>query len=394
MKTFKIVIIIFFVFLITGCDNYHELNDLGIVSAIGIDKEDDNYVVSLQIINTQKAESTNIPFSNFITFEGKGKSVEQAISNIDKESSRFLYFSHLNLLIISDEIAKEGVVDVFDFFVREPISRTEFYILLAKENKAKDILSTFTALNPNPSMKITESLKQTAVNSSNTMDLQFITLLQNLLKKGVNIVMPSVTIEGNVEEGKEEGNIENSTPKSKLVLSELGIFKDNKLLGYLTDDEAFAFNIVVNEFKQGNVSYQCDDKNFISLRIDKVKSDVKPIFKDNKFTVDLKIKGEFSIFENNCHMKAVKEVYEEIENKTNELIYKQINDLILMTKNKETDIFGFGNKFYLNDYKNFKSAEKNWNDIYKDMDIKISTDFNLIKKGVTESNIKEEIHEK
>jgi len=57
MKKIRIIIYIFFFsFFITGCWNYHELNDLAITTGIAIDIKDDKYVVSYMIANAKKKQ--------------------------------------------------------------------------------------------------------------------------------------------------------------------------------------------------------------------------------------------------------------------------------------------------------------------------------------------------
>ena len=54
MKKFVLIIITLFILLISsGCYNYKEINDMAIVSSIGIDKDNknDKYTVSAQIMN-------------------------------------------------------------------------------------------------------------------------------------------------------------------------------------------------------------------------------------------------------------------------------------------------------------------------------------------------------
>ena len=49
----KILIIILTLLLCTGCYDYKEINDLAIISAIGVDYENDEYVITLEILNDQ-----------------------------------------------------------------------------------------------------------------------------------------------------------------------------------------------------------------------------------------------------------------------------------------------------------------------------------------------------
>ena len=53
----KIIILIFLCLITTGCYNYREINDLAIVTALGIEKKDNKYFVTTQIVNIKKADS-------------------------------------------------------------------------------------------------------------------------------------------------------------------------------------------------------------------------------------------------------------------------------------------------------------------------------------------------
>ena len=71
----KIFLLIPILLLLSGCYNYHELNDLAIVSGISICKIQDEFYVHVEVLNPvkqQDASSSNE--SKFIVFTGKGKS--------------------------------------------------------------------------------------------------------------------------------------------------------------------------------------------------------------------------------------------------------------------------------------------------------------------------------
>ena len=65
----KIILSILPLLLLTGCYNYQELNKIGIISAIEIDKKDDLFKVTAQIVNPKNQNDTssaNQPY--FITY--------------------------------------------------------------------------------------------------------------------------------------------------------------------------------------------------------------------------------------------------------------------------------------------------------------------------------------
>ena len=97
------IIFLVVIFLFTGCYNYREINNLAITTAIGIDKKDEKYLLTIQVVNTQKAVSKTSGSSDetkFIIYETEGESLQETLRRIVLESPRRLYGNHLQLLEI------------------------------------------------------------------------------------------------------------------------------------------------------------------------------------------------------------------------------------------------------------------------------------------------------
>ena len=110
----KKIIILFIIFIFTGCYNYKELNEIAIVSSIAIDKKDDKYLVNAQVMNakpSQESDSTQV-----IVYNSTGNTINEALRNMIMKSSRKLYGGHLSKLVVSEEVAKEGIINVLDMF--------------------------------------------------------------------------------------------------------------------------------------------------------------------------------------------------------------------------------------------------------------------------------------
>ena len=79
-------------FLLTGCYNYNELNTLAIATGMSINYKDDHYEVSLLIANSKQAQvSSKEGESQSIVYEGKGKTISEAMREIDVISPKSIY---------------------------------------------------------------------------------------------------------------------------------------------------------------------------------------------------------------------------------------------------------------------------------------------------------------
>ena len=54
------------------------------------------------------------------------------------------YYAHAQIIIIGEEMAKEGMNSVLDLFQRDPEGRSDFNIIVSHDSTAQEILSVLT----------------------------------------------------------------------------------------------------------------------------------------------------------------------------------------------------------------------------------------------------------
>ena len=242
----KIILNLIILIALTGCWNYNELNEFSIVSGVSIDKSGDVYEMSVLISNSPKSNSSesNSSESQVVVYSGKGESIFSALKQIGLISPNELYFGSFSVLVISEEVAKDGISNAVDFFVRYPNSRKNFYVVLSKEAKAKDTLKIMTPLSSFPSQKITDNVKSTTQLQGIISSTNFNDLLSTILTSGTELSINCIEIMGDVEEGSNKENIESSEPKTYTKIGNLGIFKNDKLIDWASRDESLGINII------------------------------------------------------------------------------------------------------------------------------------------------------
>ena len=385
MKKIKLLIISVLIFTLTGCYNYRELNQLAITSAIGIDKHDDEYQVSIQVMNTQKQGNDGTSTGDqpkFITYKEKGKTLQSAFRNIVLESPRRLYANHISLLVISEEVAKEGLSDVLDLLFRDTESRKQFIVLVSKNSTSSDVLEVLTPLETLNAKNITDSVIADSQFLGVSEEVTYEQLMDSYLNSKKEIVLPTIEVIGSVEEGEKSDSLQNSDPKTKVLLEGYSIFKSDKLVGYLSNEDSINLGFVRNKIENTIVDYKCSKDNYMAIELVNTKTEVEP--KKNKLEVTIKVKAQGNINEINCDFDITKDkTISELEKKINNKIEKDIKQTIKeINEEYNSDVYGFEDLFYKNNPNFYKKMKDKYEDNFiTNVKVKVESDINLFAKG-------------
>lgn len=383
MKKFVLIIITLFILLISsGCYNYKEINNMAIVSSIGIDKDNknDKYIVSAQIMNSK--ESENSEDSQITVYTKEGDTVHEALRNITLKSPRKLYGNHLSKIVLSEEVAKEGIDNILDTFNRVTEVRNEFIITIVKEDKASDVLKVLTTTESIPAEYVKLSLKIADKTSGLTYATKLDEFISLYLKKGIDPVVPVLKIDKKEKKGTTINNITTTNPISKIVIEDLAVTNKGKLETYLKNEEVIGYNFLRNQIQKMIIPVKCDDENnYASISILKNKTKSNATKKNNKYIINFNINSEAIITEYNCKKdltdeKVIKELEKDTEKKIKRYIKKSLN------KQKETKgkFLGLERIIYL-DYPKYKN---------EDYSVKYNVNVNLVRKGEIRNSIKGE----
>lgn len=384
----KIILITFLSLILTGCYDYKELNTIAIVSATEVNKIDNTYYVTAQVITPQAPEKTATVQAPFIIYTGSGKTVQEAYRTIVNTSSRYLYSNHLQLLIINEKIAKEDITEIVDYFVRNPNIRTEFYVTIGKSD---NILANITPIDQISSASIKNSINNNIKFLGTSSKTTFNDFINMLINPNLEIILPSIEIinEQDQNEGEKLENTEETIIKSKYRLDNLAIFKDNKLLSYLTEEESKSYNIVKNNINNTLLTYECHKDKYITIEIIESKSN----FTINYNQVNINIDLEGNINESHCYITPnnkndIQKLTKELENYLNKSISNNLNQI---KEKYNSDVFGFLESIYKHNYSYYQKIKSSWSkDTFKNMKITVNTNLTITGKG----NTLEEINEK
>ncbi len=382
MKRIKFLILL--LPLLSGCYNYRELNELGITTAVSIDYKDNNFYVIAEVINPikqQDASSSNN--SPFVNYNSSSSSLQDAFRKVVLESPRQLYAAQLEIIVLSEEVVNNHLEEVLEYFARDPESRTEIKIIVAKTEDSTKAITLQTLLTSLSSSNIIKSLDL----QSKVLGMAYPVTLNELLNMYIDpyleVVLPSMTLYGNYEIGDEKENITTSSPKAIVKINGSTITKDNKILGYLDLEESKILNLINGKLKETIIKMNYYD-GYIIFEPNRIKVSRELDIKNNIIKINISGYSKTKEIQSNIDLKDPKEV-EKLNKALNMELEKKITDTFNSIREKyDTDVFGFQELYYRTNYKYFKENCTNWyEDIYPKIKLEVKANVRLYEKGST-----------
>ena len=376
--------IIFISLLLTGCWDKREINELAIATAISIDKKDDEYQVAAQVVlPTELSMKGGMGSSPVTLYEASGESVNEAIRKLTQVSPRFIYLGHLRVVVISEELAKEGIATTVDFLSRGWELRSDFYMIVSKERDAKEILNVQTSLEQIPANELFNILHTSEVNHSSTVGVNFFEMKTNLQREGKEGVLTGVEILGDPKKGSSKQNVEMIVPEAKIKFKELAVFKEDKLVGWLDEQESKGYNEITNQVKSTIELVSCPDGGKVSIHTKKYNSKIKSKATSNNPEIEIKVDIVANLGEVSCDIDLTKEkTVEMLEQEYEKEIKKDIEETIkVVQQNYQSDIFGFGAAIYKQNPQEWKKVKANWDEIFAKLQVNVEVDAQISHFG-------------
>ncbi|WP_221568712.1 Ger(x)C family spore germination protein [Alkalihalobacillus sp. TS-13] len=384
--------------LLTGCWNSREMDDFSIVTALGIDKieEEGRYEVTIELVNPAEVvggkQSTSGRASTTTIYSAKGDTLISAIRRLSQQTPREVFFPYTQTVIFGEELARSGIEDIFDLLERNQEFRITPRVLIAKDNTAKNILSILSPLEKIPAQKLVKASKVSGQSLGETLPVKIMEFVKKLTSDGIEPLASGVSIIGQSEDGQSTSNIEQTTPNSLIKSEGLAIFKKGKLIRWLEREEARGILWVINKIDSTIVNLSCDQKpNAISFNVTDTRTSLRATEINRTPTIDIHVKQEGEIEEVLCKMDVtnrdkIKQFEKQIEDNTKQ----EIERAIQIAQEENSDIFGFGQVINRENPKLWREIKKDFNDIFPEIEVNIKVDAYVMKTGMRAESYKRE----
>lgn len=377
MRTCKSIILLLLVIVLTGCLGNEEINDLALVMAVGLDKGEKGEV----IITTQVARPAEVrgeaggSGEPIWTATAEGKTIFEAIRNLAKFASKRVYWGHNMIIVVSEDVAKDGIVDVLDFFTRNNELRMRTWIVVS-EGSASEIVAVKTGLDVIPGLAIERLFRYSPIVAeaprSNVMSLA-----KGYVGENVNPYLGMVKLRSRGIDEKKPNEF-GSIPQVELTGT--AIFRDDKMVGKLNSRESHSFLWFTESVENPIIPINCPkvDGN-VSIELRENKFSLKPIYKDGIVSFEAFVKTEPHLVELGCpteleHSEIMGNLETDIE-----AYIKQDFEMLLakLQKDLKVDAIRLGRTFQGKFPQHWDEIKDDWDEMFQEVDVNITIEVEL-----------------
>jgi germination protein, Ger(x)C family len=382
MKSVKSLILLLFIIILIpcslcGCWDKKELNELAIVLGVGIDKAktSNDIEMTVQIEKNGGSQSSSSSSStgnqsngsNYFNVKDIGKNVATIFGDYSHQLSRKMYIAQNQVIVFGEGMAKEGIRNSMDYFLRNYQGRLNVDVFVAK-GRAGDILALNPTMGNIPAFEISQLIDAQVANSESTK-LNVADLMTDLASSTKSMVAPYL-------------DIMNDEGEKHFAISGSAVFKGDKLVGELDKNETRGYLWVINKVENGKITVAVLNEQAV-LQISKAESQIVPVIKeDGSILIKVNVTEEGILSSQTGSVSlGTPENMKLLENAEVNTIKAEILRTLNKTREMGTDIYGFGESIKCRYPKQWNSIEANWNKLYKKTDVQITVTAKLRGNG-------------
>lgn len=372
MKAWKKLILLLEValtgLLFTGCFNYREIETDTIVAGAALDKGQNGhkYHMTFEALSLSGGKDQS---TKSVLLESDGDTVFDCLRNAISITDKKLYFGDCKVVIVSKDLAREGIRPVLDFFIRDHEPRITERLVVSSDKTAADILKAKLGTQEPVAYHLAGALQENKVVQGHILSYSLYQIYNMVSSQSKAFTLPAV-------------RVVQMQDHSALEMETNAIFQQDKMVGYMPKKECFYYAMLKNEIQSGILltGTQPGAKN-IALEIKKGSSQIKPEVSGNSVTMNIQIQLGVNIGEENDSNKKFtvgNGEFRMTEAAAAKTVKKGVEDVVLnVQKNYGADIFGFADAIFKQKPNDWKNISGNWNSIFPNVKCKVTADVKI-----------------
>lgn len=382
MKLLKLVLSVLLLLNLAGCGSKIELDELTFIFGIYIDAGKKPGTVEVSI----SSPLPNRLLSSSQAGGGDGKSysmvsktasnITDAIILIQKDLSRRLEISHIKVIVLGEEYARQGIDEALDWFKRQPEFPLGTYVMTTP-GKAKEVSQLSAIFEQLPDQVLMNFSEENLLFATTVRDC----LLAESSKMGYAMNYLSFGQKSDLsDEGKPVhwAGIQGAALFQQARLRRTLHFRESRALAWAAGH--LAGHLALPEY---TITWDEEGSGKATGLFLSNKSSIRSELTDDGPVFHVKLKGKISItnFHDSMGRKAV-QLSSVILEKLQTAVVKDVTHALLATQEAGTDILQLGMRVEWNYPAEWKKLKGRWEDYYThEAKIKVTSAFNIQDLG-------------
>jgi len=369
---------------VSGCGK-QELSQMAIVMAVGLDKDKTTGKIQItaQIVRPADARgSTGAPSGGtgnpVWTVNAEGSTIFEAIRNLARFSSRRVFWAHNKVIVVGEELARDDITDLLDFFTRNHELRMNTWIVTTL-GKASELVATKTGMEVVPGDSIDRLFRfSPIVSEAPRSTIKEVTA--SYLSRTSNPVMALVN---NRKRMLQERDKREFGGKDQVELSGTAVYRKGKMIGTLSPSESRGMLWFIEKVESGVVPLKCPDypDKPVSLEIKRGDFEVTPHYSgDDEVSFRVQLKLQMDLVELGCPTRlSTAEVVNLLEEEASEKVEEEIQAMLHKAqKVLKTDFLDLGKTFENRYPDKWRSLRGRWDELFQkaEFTLEVQTEIN------------------
>ncbi len=351
-----------------------ELSELMIMQGIGIDVSDNEFKVTVELLNNEQSGS---PGGNGNSdnktkiYTAKGKTVGEALRKLITKSGNEPMFAHNRVIVIGEEAANRNLSDILDFFERNYDSRASQLLCVAKNTTGEKVIRA-KLLTDTIKSKILENMLEESAKQSLVPKVRIIDAVNYMKDETSGICIPAVTIQKNGE-------------NENYDLDGCALFgTDSTFSMYIDSGVAEGVAILNDKIEEGVISADLPNGQKASFYINKGKSKYK-ITRENgvlHYKLKVAISCDLEGVQGDEYFSTDTGVLETFQTAVGEALCKKAENTLIVLQGKHgADVVRYGKRLRLKENDLYNKLKNNWDKEFPQIKLTITADVTIRRIG-------------
>lgn len=357
--------------MIVGCWDYNEIETIEFVLGSGVDQLDPDFVVVVEMVKPSGTEEVK---SEAIVLSTEGRSFLSSGRALRNPTGLTLFWPHAQVFIVSEEVAREGIIPAMEFMVRSSNLRTTISLFVARDCTVEEIF--------NSKPLIAETVSQHLIGIVE-MHEQIPTFYPQEMWKfrkemnqcGFSSSAPTIQL---VHERGELVPIVKGT----------ALFKGEQMVGWLDGEESRIFSLLKGKADRGVLVVNTTIEGYEGLFTYEIMTNqtkIKPVVEGDSVAMSITVELWMGLFEvGTAEVNFLDpELVQDLERQVSATVKHQIHGLLSKIQREyTTDALGFGLLLKRKHPQIWRAYSENWEEVLPNLDVTVEVESRIVATGL------------